>query len=334
MAQSKVVSIKAALSIAACAERYGLRAPDLLAAAGIAAETAADPEGRATHGQVRNLWREAASRSGDPDFGLHMAEWLQPEDHIGLLAYACRSSPTLGESYRRVTRYFALLHQQVTVSLIEAGAEVHLTAHPNQELGPQLRHPPECMLATLLLHGRRGLGQDLRPLLVRFAHQAPADTTEHARIFGAPVRFGAEVHEMVLPRAVLDQPLHNGDARLAALLDRQAEAQLAQLTPPGGLMDAVHAAVAALLEQGEPALDRVAARVHRSARSLQRHLLEEGTSFRGVVDQVRRDLALRHLAEQRLAIGEIAFLLGFSEVSAFHRAFRRWTGRTPASYRG
>lgn len=333
MGPNKVVSIRAAISVAAFAARYGLPPADLLGAAGIDPATAADPDERVTHEQVKRLWREATARTGDRHFGLHMAEWVQPDQLYDVLAYVCRSSPTLGEGYRRASRYFALLHQQATLSLVEDGAEAHLVYSPPDEQSQPLRHVVECVLATLLLQGRRALGREFRPEVVRFTHPAPADTGEHARVFAAPVRFSAPVNEVVLQRALLDEPQRQGDARLAALLDQQAEAALAKLPPMGGLTDRVRVVVAAQLEQGEPGLDRVATCLRISARTLQRHLQAEGGTFREVVDQVRCDRALRHLQERHLAIGEIAFLLGFAEVSAFHRAFRRWTGRTPASYR-
>ena len=91
--------------------------------------------------------------------------------------------------------------------------------------------------------------------------------------------------------------------------------------------------IAEELCDGEPTLDRLARRLHMSARTLHRRLAEESTTFRQVVSEVRQELAERHLREGKLAIAEIAFLLGFSEASAFHRAFKRWTGLSPQKYR-
>jgi AraC-like DNA-binding protein len=329
------VSAKTVLTVTAFSVRYGVLPQELLDAAGIDPVVAADPDERVPAARIIRLWGEAARRTGDSDFGLHLAEWLQPEEHYDVIGYVCRTSPTLGEAYRRVARYFALLHQQVTFSIQEEDHAVRVQHHVHDLSDAPPRHPVECVLATLILQGRRALGQPFAPLLVRFRHEAPASTAEHARIFGAPVRFGAPVSELVLPRALWDQPQREADARLCAVLERQAEAQLARLPAVGGLLSRVRGAIDALLASGggEPSLEEVAARLRQSPRSLQRHLQQERTSFRAVLDDVRRDLALRHLAEQRLALSEIAFVLGFSEVSAFHRAFRRWTGKTPASWR-
>ena len=107
-----------------------------------------------------------------------------------------------------------------------------------------------------------------------------------------------------------------------------------QKLPKGeALTDAVRRLLVGELCDGEPSLEQIAPRLHMSPRTLHRRLEEEGTSFRQVLAEVRRELAARHLSERRLAIGEIAFLLGFSEPSAFHRAFKRWTGHAPLAYR-
>lgn len=328
------VTVKAAQAVTVFAARYGLRPEELLRAADLDPAELADPDRRLPHSSIGRLWSELVARSADPDCGLHMAEWLVPEEYLDLLTYTCRSSPTLGDGYRRAARYFALLNQSVTLRVEEAGDAVHLI-HSPPPYGPPQRQPVECILTMLLLQGRRALGSPFLPLRVSFAHAAPASTAEHRRIIGAPVRFLAPVSELVLPRNLCEQPQKGSDPRLCAVLLRQTEAELARLPAGQGPLDRTQACVHGLLSESmtEPSLEEVAARLRMSPRSLQRHLHAQGTSLRGVVETVRRDLALHHLAENQLAIGEIAFLLGFSEVSAFYRAFRRWTGRTPASYR-
>lgn len=332
MIESPVVSVRTAVSVLAYSATRGVDPTVLLAEADIDPTLTADPDGRVAHSAMTRLWTAAAARCGEPDLGLRMGQWLQPEEYHDVLGYACRSSPTLGDAYGRAARYFALVHQQVELALIEDGDVAVLRLRPAVDLGAP-RHPVECALATLLLLARRALGQEVRPRAVRFRHETPTDTAAHLAFFGVAPRFGAADNELALPRALLAAPLPHGDARLAALLDRQAEDRIAALPTPGGVADRARAAVAVRLQQGEPALEEVAAALRLSPRSLQRHLQEVGISYRGVVDAVRRDEALHHLGEGRLSLAEIAFLLGFAEVSAFHRAFRRWTGRTPASYR-
>src|SRR5262249_51637173 len=131
----------------------------------------------------------------------------------------------------------------------------------------------------------------------------------------------------------LEIPLLRADAALQAILEAQVMAVIEKLPRGEATTDAVRRYLAGGLGDGQPTLEQIAPRLHMSPRTLHRRLEEEGTSFRQVLSEVRRELAARHLSEGRLAIGEIAFLLGFSEPSAFHRAFKRWTGHAPLAWR-
>ena len=128
-------------------------------------------------------------------------------------------------------------------------------------------------------------------------------------------------------------PFETADPQLQAILEAQVLAMFQRLTKVKAVRDSVRRLLAGELCNGEPNLEQIAPRLHMSARTLHRRLEEEGTSFRQVLAEVRREIGARHLSERRLAIGEIAFLLGFSEPSAFHRAFKRWTGHAPLAYR-
>ena len=139
--------------------------------------------------------------------------------------------------------------------------------------------------------------------------------------------------DMVLPRSVLDLPMTTADAALASVVARQASALLQSLPDPARLADQVHRLVCQSLRGQVPTVRAVAHQLGTSVRTLHRQLGEEGTSYREIVDQVRRDLAFGHVRDGRLPLGEIAFALGFSESSAFHRAFRRWTGQAPVAWR-
>jgi AraC-like DNA-binding protein len=171
------------------------------------------------------------------------------------------------------------------------------------------------------------------PLEVRFPHSAPDDISEHQQLFGCKLQFGWERTELVFAREFLNTPLVKADPALQAILEAQVVDLIRKLPKGEATTDAVRRHLASELGKGQPTLEQIAARLHMSSRTLRRHLDEEGTSFRQILSEVRRELASRHLSEGRLAIGEIAFLLGFSEPSAFHRAFKHWTGHAPHAYR-
>ncbi len=286
------------------------------------------------HRHVLRLWEEATRLSGDEDFGLHMASWMiaHAEDRFDVMAFAMRSCATLGDQYARMGRYIRLLHKETQLTLEHAG-EVARLVHGVEDHHRALRQPSEAMLALMLLQGRRSIGEDFVPREVRFVHPAPARTAEHERVFRAPLRFGCSRDELVLDRALLDRPQVHAEPRLLTLLERQLEALLRDVGRGQSVTGPIRRCVADGLLEGEPTLATVARRLGLSARTLQRRLRDEGTSFADLIADVRHELALQHLRNPEVSIQEAAFLLGYSDVSTFHRAFKRRAGMTPATYR-
>jgi AraC-like DNA-binding protein len=326
--------IKTILAIVGFAANSGVPPPELLHAAGLDPAELADPDAYLSHEQELRLWNEAVRLTGDRDFGLHLAEWVAcfPIDHFDVLAFAVRSSATLREHYRLVGRYIRLIHEGIYLSLEEDGDVARLVhGHSPEQIGP--RQPVEGMLALTVLYGRLGVGEDFAPRTVCFMHAPPNRVTEQERVFRAPVHYGCPRNELVLDRNLLDQPQRHAEQRLLAILDRQLGALLSGLPESHRFRDAVKRCMMDELPEGEPVVAAIAKKLHMSARSLQRRLQSEGTSFAEVLSDLRRERALRYLQDPRLTISEVAFLLGFLDVTAFHRAFKRWTGRTPTEYR-
>jgi AraC-like DNA-binding protein len=153
--------------------------------------------------------------------------------------------------------------------------------------------------------------------------------SEHRRLFRAPLRFGYDRSELVIPRSLVDAPLLRAEPALQSLVEAQVEGLLKSFPRGETTADSLRRLLGEELCDGELTLRRLAARLHMSSRTLHRRLGQEHTTFRRVVSEVRWELAELHLREGKLAVAEIAFLLGFSEASAFHRAFKRWTGSPP-----
>ncbi|MFS8070938.1 MAG: helix-turn-helix domain-containing protein, partial [Byssovorax sp.] len=161
---------------------------------------------------------------------------------------------------------------------------------------------------------------------------APRDTRAIEAFFKAPVRFASAESQLILEAATLATPLLKADPDLAAFFALRAD-DLLERHSAEGLAQRLRALLEGELGRVLPTLETAATRLGVSARTLRRRLQEEGTTFQDTLDETRCELAKRHLGEDKLALGEVAFLLGFSEPSAFHRAFKRWTGQTPLSYR-
>ena len=188
-------------------------------------------------------------------------------------------------------------------------------------------------LATVAALTRLLTDADWSPLEIKFKHRAPRNTAEHERLFGSTISFGGAANQVVFDAKTLSLPVVKADPRLCALLDRHAEALLAKYPRQDTLIDRVRSIIRNELNGGDPSLERVAGELALSPRTMQRRLREQGSSHQELLDQLRRDLAISYLREPEMALCEVAYLLGFSESSAFHRAFKRWTGMTPGEFR-
>ena len=311
----------------------GHDADAIVAAAGLDASALDDLEGRVPHGVAMRLWSCAVAVTGDDDLGLHVAE-AAPIQAFDVHAYAMLSSPTLRDAFERAGRYQRLIHDTTGYALeSEPGGERAILRHALPGGRPVSRHPAELLAALWLRFGRLVTGDDWSPLEVRFAHRRPAGRHDHDRIFRAPVRFGAGENAMVIARAVLDARNARSDLGLLDVLDRYAAGLLAGRPRVNTVSERVRVHLDGELSGGAPSAEACARALGMSVRTLRRALRAEGTAFTELLEQARRERAARLLAGDRASIAEVAFLLGFSELSAFYRAFRRWTGMTPAQFR-
>lgn len=166
-----------------------------------------------------------------------------------------------------------------------------------------------------------------------FAHPAPANVAPLVEFFGCRPLFDAGEHALHFDAALLDRPGVAADPGLLAVLDRHASALLERVPSVHRLADRVRREIADDLRRGEVGVAAIARHLRMSTRTLQPTLAAEGTSFTAILDRVRHDAALAALRTPELSIAEIGFLLGFAELSSFYRAFKRWTGATPAEFR-
>ena len=303
----------------------------ILAAVGIDDTTLNDPDGRVPMSVAIALLARAVEQTGDTNLGLHLAEHAELSS-VDVHFYAMASSPTLGAAYERLCRYQRLIHETSRVEL-EIRDDRAVLRHQLAGGMAAPRQTAEFLLTAWVRTGRVVTGVDWRPLEVHFAHPAPPDPSEHACFFRADVHFAMGENALVLPTALLQTPCVRADPALVAVLDRYAADRLEQAPRTSSIADRVRSALADELRGGEPTAARLAARLKMSVRTLNRLLAAEGTSYRELLDALRRELAARHLAGDHVSIAEVSFLLGFSELSSFHRAFKRWTSRTPAEFR-
>ena len=311
-----------------------LAAHELRAQFGLDEDQLVAPEARYPLARFYDLLEHAAEASADPLLGAHYSQQLDPAS-FDVLGFLSVSSPTLGVAFERMFRYQALLYEG-EVGVIERRAG--LVTLTMQCWGPPRRAHQlwmEAAAVDIVVNGRELAGHEfeVREIRLRHAAPSPAHARQLAETLAAPLRFEAEDYAIVIPESVLELPLPSANEALFAYFDREAARRSAALEPVSvSVFEDLHRMIRASLPEGVPELPELAARLGLSARTLQRRLAEHGTTLRKETDAARHELALVHLAAE-LSIAEVSYLLGFSEPSAFHRAFKRWTGRTPTKWR-
>ena len=327
------VSARIGALIIEAAAAHGVNAQQLMAEAGFELGWLSDANARMPLSVEERLWERAAELTNDPLFGLHAAASIRP-GAFDVLDYAVRTAPDLRTALQRLARYNRLVHDLASFEVNPAGQVVHIEHRFDGAGAWPCRQAAEFTLGSLVVVASQIASQPIQALAVEFAHPAAGEGDDYRALFGVAPRFDAPVSCLVLPSDLLDQPVPAADPALSRIITAHAEQLLAAHAP-------VHEDIAAQVRRrlaegmanGPPSLKAVAQCLNQSERSLQRRLDAEGTRFAELVDEVRHKLALRYVADDRLALGEVAYLLGFAEPSPFYRAFKRWTGTTPAAAR-
>lgn len=327
------VSARIAALIVQRAGVLGVAPQALLAGTGFDAAWLADAEARMPLAVEEALWARAVLLTGRPDFGLFAAGLIR-QGEFDVLDYAVRTAPDLHTALQRLARYNRLLHDLAGFVITPHG-DATCIEHRFERVGARAcAQAAEFTLTSLVVVASQLCGEPVRALDVEFSHAALGPVEAYRACFGVTPRFDTAANRLRLPSALLTRPVRHADPGLSRIVTAHAE-QLLAARPPAAddLVDAVRRQLAEGMAHGGASLEGAARQLNLSARSLQRRLGEHGTRFADLLDEVRRELALRYVAQPRLALGEVAYLLGFAEPSSFHRAFKRWTGMTPAAAR-
>ncbi|HWU68206.1 MAG TPA: AraC family transcriptional regulator [Stenotrophobium sp.] len=309
----------------------GIDSARLFAEAGLDIAALADPNARYSVAGTTRLWRLAVAATADEAFGLTVARHVN-QTTFHALGYSLNASTTLREAFERMLRYFRLVTDAADLAF-EPDGERYLFVIRTQGQGAE--PAPEAVDAFAFLVTRlcRGLyRREFSPLEVALQRAAPRNIAAFERAFRAPLSFGAKRNALWFAREVFEQKLEGANPELARHNDEIAVRYLAQMQTQN-LRARVHAVLIEQLPLGEPSQERTAAALHLSVRNFQRKLAEEGASYSELLNDTRRDLALSYIRDPGYSLGEITYLLGFSDASSFTRAFRRWTGQSPSTYR-
>jgi AraC-like DNA-binding protein len=290
-----------------------------------------DPEGRIPAITIERFWRSLMKHAPDPALGLRLGSSI-PVREWGIVGYTMAYSHSLGEALHRLCRYSHILNQGLLLSLKEEEMRTTLVIHSELTFDG-LQHPVDIRPAAVLRAAREITGVEIIPVEVQFPYPTPEDTSQHAHYFGCPLSFGCDETTIVLSREHLKLSVTGADEELCKYLDRLADEMMATLDQDASFVNKVRHVIWTELSDGLPTLQHTADTLGISMRALQRRLSEEDTTFAAVLRDLRREVAMGLIRHREMAVCEIAYLLGYSEPSTFHRAFRRWTGTSPREYR-
>jgi AraC-like DNA-binding protein len=307
---------------------------ELFASTGISEEEAADPNTKVLDTRYYTLLETiAAAEAPEISFHLRTSAAMKCAD-FGAVGLAWKSAPTLRRSFQRMDRHARAYNKTATFRLvIKDGFSMwtHQRLEP-ERLGMYLS--TEGTLGTYVAMCRETTFPENRPHAVQFRHAEPAGSLKALEdYFRCPVTFGAEIDAIILPEERLDRKNTVGDESIWRFLTTHIEQTLVEEDQEEALDRQVIFQIANMLSEGIPTLADIASELGMSARTLQRRLADHGHTFQSLVDEARRQLAEKFLTDTKYSIAQVAFLTGFSEQSAFTRAFKRWAGQTPGSFR-
>lgn len=270
-----------------------------------------------------------ALRPERPALGLDIGAGVAAR-HVGALGYLVMACDTLGDAMAAYQRYERLFYGAGIAQVQPTGMDVSLSWPPGG--GGALAD--EVAIAALVSFMRQQVDEQVSPTQVHFMHTASFDRQAACeQFFRCPVRFDQPRTLVSIPLPLLGLPLSKRDPMLKDLLELQAQALMDALPEPNAFDQSVQQLLARLLPEGQISVDKVAASLHQSTRTLQRRLADSGLSWQQMLDRTREQLACGYLQDHGLSLAEIALLLGYSEQSAFTRSFKRWTGLTPRAFR-
>jgi AraC-like DNA-binding protein len=288
-----------------------------------------DPNARYPFTALTRLWKLAAAATRDPCLGLTVARFWHPTT-FHALGYSWMASQTLKDALMRMARYSAIVTDAVSMDLTSSAEGFEFTLQP--KFAPPADEAIDAGMAIVLGMCRTSYGSTFNPLRVTMQRDTPAIVDTFSQVFRAPIQFSAPENMLLFSNADLTAPLPTANAELARANDRVITGYLARFTHDS-IKIRVEAKLLEQLSSGRATQGSIAKALAMSPRTLQRNLKQEGTSYKQLLDDMRRQLASQYIKESRLSVNEITFMLGFSEPANFSRAFRRWTGVSPSGYR-
>jgi AraC-like DNA-binding protein len=330
--QESEVSTSLAKALVETSRRLGLSDIDTpLKDAGINQEDLNQPEARIPFVKHEKLWALLFEQTGDPDFGLKLGLGIRPAS-FSILGYIAINSARIGKAMDAFEKYQSLAGEGGTfrVSRIDGTSVTTYTPlNPQKSITAQRVYG---MLASLVSLGQWLVGDRFTPTQASFTATQPENFELYEKQFGCPIAFNAPTNHLCFDQAVEELEIPHANHAILSLMLERANIEMADESKDT-TKDRLSKAIRETLIGQEPDKEQLAKSMGISSRTLQRKLQKEESSYQEVLNQVRYQLAREYLLQTELTISDVAYLLGFTDPSPFHRLFKQWEGKTPGQYR-
>lgn len=334
IAEPSKILASAATGVAAMIEAHHGDPDRVFGSASLRAEDLDSPLRDISLRQFCRLFTEAARQTGNDNFGLHFGAQFEPRK-LGAIGYAALSSPTLSAALRNVERYFPAHQQQSSFSLIQDDDILWLSyrIYDPRISDSDRRQDAELSMGMFWNIFRRALGAEWSPLEIRFEHPEPQNGRAHQDVFRAPVQFGRRTNAMAFRRCELSAHMPDKDPYLFSIIEPFLRSRCELHGNPEVFATVVRNQIKLNLSTTPPTLAEIARLFGLSECQFHHELQAHGLSFQDLLRAARQELSLHYMNDADMPLTEVALLLGYSELSAFSRAFRKWTGMSPQRYR-
>lgn len=320
-----------ALLVSKALAHYGHDSDAVFRRVGLDPSKLNDPGERYPYAGMTRLWNAAVDLTGDQCFGLTAAGFWHPTT-LHALGYSWFASARLKYAFERLRRYVRIVSTTAKAELNETGRVYEIVITNVKKDPPPAWAAIDAGLAVLMEMCRASWDESLRPLRVKLERKKPACADRFSEFYGADVEYSAPVNALYFDKSIVEKLLPTGNAELVRANDKIIHDYLAHWDRSQIALQ-VRKRLIEQLPSGRASEYTVARGLNLSPRTLQRKLREEGTTYKNLLEETRRELANQYIENSRLSINEITYLLGFSEPSNFTRAFKRWHGVSPTAYR-
>ncbi len=322
-----------ALIISRTLDGYGINSRDILIQAGMDPAKLFDSNARFPFLAMTRLWHLATEVTGDPCFGIKVIDYWHPSN-LHALGFAWLASGTLKEAIQRAERYVRIVNSGSTLNMTETTegyAIVAFTVPADCTIQPA-NAGIDAGMALILHLCRISVHKDLMPIRLEVTRQPPDCLEKYYNYFGPNILFDSKQNMLLFDKHTIEKRLPTANIDLALSCDKIIKEYLAKMDKSDIVMQ-VKARLTDHLSAGTITEQQIADMLNLSLRTLQRKLEEKGYTYKTLLEETRKELATQYIHNSRLSISEITYMLGFSEPSNFSRAFKRWTGKSPQSYR-